>query len=153
MRYKQVENHENYIIFENGDIYSLYNNIFLKQHRTGSFGYVGVDLNNKTNKIHRLVAHAFIPNPKNKKEVNHKNFIKNDNRVKNLEWCTKKENVEHAVRNHITGMGKLTKTEIKEIRKKYIPYKVSTYDLAKEYDVCHVSIWKVIKNKSWRFVS
>ena len=72
------------------------------KHGSDKDGYLRVNLykegKSKQSKVHRLVAKAFIPNPDNKSQVNHRDENKSNNKVENLEWVTSKENINYGTR-------------------------------------------------------
>ena len=97
-------------------------------------GYPTIGLLRK--KVHRLVAEYFIPNPENKPHVNHKNGIKTDGGVKNLEWCTLMENSRHAIENNLTrvvGEDNPRATMSNKIAFKIYKSTLSTKDIAVKY--------------------
>lgn len=74
--------------------------ILLRQSTVNGYKHVSLSNNSlqQIHKVHRLVAVAFIDNPKNYPQVNHKDGNKQNNRVENLEWCNAQENALHAQR-------------------------------------------------------
>ena len=109
--WKTIENYENYQVSNFGRIKSLEridNNNHLVKERilkqsTNKYGYQRIQLckdgKPKIFSVHRLVAMAFIPNPNNYEQVNHKDECKTNNHVDNLEWCTAKFNSNYGTRN------------------------------------------------------
>lgn len=101
MNKRLIKNSDNYYVTSCGKIFRK-NKELLKNRSTN--GYITVcikykDGSRKSRFVHRLVAEEFIPNPENKPVVNHKNLVKSDNSVENLEWNTYQENSRHAHEN------------------------------------------------------
>ena len=106
-------------------------------------------------RIHRLVARAFIPNPENKPEVNHKNGDKENYTLYNLEWSTPSENSLHSV--HVLDnkpakgcdnpLAKLTEQQAAYVKLKYVPKdkQFGARALARELGVHHSTILKYLK--------
>lgn len=125
-------------------------------------GYLCVEVNGgKYCRIHRLVAQAFIPNPENKPQVNHKDLDKENNHVDNLEWSTQPENMAHAVENGVykvnhkmqngetNSMAKLTIEEVLRFRELFSQgFRVG--EIANMYPQHGRSnIGSIIRRKSW----
>jgi hypothetical protein len=102
--------------------------------------------------VHRLVAIAFIKNTDNKKQVNHKNGIKSDNNVDNLEWNTAFENMQHASFNNLLNVRKsdnhyATKlTEDKKVELLSLKNKFTQRELANMFNVTQPLISNFFKN-------
>ena len=98
-----------YQISSLGRVYSFYKKDILKLAKhTGGYLQIGLykDGKSKTLTVHKLVAEAFIPNPNNYKEINHKDENKQSNCVDNLEWCDRKYNL-----NYGTAKDRMIRTQ------------------------------------------
>ena len=123
--WKDVAGYEGlYQVSDKGRIYSV-ERIDSRGHRrrgrvlkpvNNGHGYLQVGLckggTRKRKLMHRLVADAFIPNPKGFLEINHKDENKLNNRVENLEWCTREHNINYGTRTEKTSK-KVRAVEIK----------------------------------------
>lgn len=110
--------------------------------------------------IHRLVAAAFIPNLKNKPVVNHKDGIRNNNCVDNLEWCTQSENVRHAF---ATGLNPqigetsttrvLNESDVLEICQLIDDGELTYLDIGKKYGVGPVEVHRIHTGDRWNHLT
>lgn len=153
-------------LYEISNLGNLYN--LVKQNYPYKFknykGYIQTSLykdkKRKTTTIHRLMAQAFISNPENKPQINHKNGIKDYNRLGNLEWCDQFENMRHAFDTGLkkglsgekNGRATLSQETVDLVKIKYnngekIP------DISKELDIDLGKLRSILYGFSWKDTS
>ncbi len=158
--YGRVKSLERYIL--NNLVGRVLQKEIIMKHQSYSneYKYVTLQIDGKRNNksIHRLIATAFIPNPKNKPEVNHIDGNKTNNEISNLEWVTSSENKIHArdtglvkyAKGENTANAKLTTEQVRWIRR--LKGKVTNTLLAEIYGVNQSTISLIINYKKWKHI-
>jgi len=117
----------------------------------------GGDGQKRSYRVHRLVAAAFLESSPERPQINHKNGIRTDNRVENLEWCTNLENALHASRQGWLKHGSkhksthLTELNVQEIRSQYARGE-KMQALARVYGLTLGTLHPLIRGKTWKHV-
>lgn len=158
MEYVACKKNPKYSVNRNGDVIGARGKILKGFIHPKGYKHVFLGYGD-CSKVHRLVAEAFIPNPDNKPEVNHIDGNKLNNSVENLEWCTRLENMQHAVRTglHTFGFGEnsrravLDNEKVAYIRKHFIKrhHEFGLTGLGKKFGVTPTTISRVVTGKNW----
>jgi hypothetical protein len=157
--WKNIEDYEKrYAVSNEGYVKSFIRYKLLKPFKNKK-GYLCVTLcefyNKEYRRVHRLVAEAFLPNPKNKPEINHKDGNKENNRVDNLEWVTCSENMKHR-RNKLginlsgskNGSAKLTEHEVRIIKYSNLPFR----KLSKIFNIHESHVYRIKQGFKWSHI-
>lgn len=123
------------------------------------FVYLKKNGNRKAHKIHRLIANAFIPNPSHYPEINHKDGVKTNNSVDNLEWVTHSQNMLHAHRTGLNqaakgiknGFAKLDEKQVLEIRR-IRDTGMSYSKIATMFNVAKGTVVFICLRQTWRHI-
>jgi len=148
-----------YRVYSNGMVWSHVSGKMLKQWLDKD-GYKRVELSSRGEQfpraVHRLVAAKYLGAP-NRRQVNHKNGVKTDNRVSNLEWVTHGENMLHAAKTGLTKRGeahahsKLSEMEVLEIRR-LCAEGLTPREVSLKFKVGRRMCSDIVNRKNWRHI-
>jgi len=121
-------------------------------------GYIRIAVGKRRHRVHRLVLAAFVEPPSPEHRLcNHKNLIKDDNRLSNLEWATHSGNTQHAYDSGCSRPvgserpnSKLTEELVLEMRERYSGGNGTIRHLADVFGVSPKTVWQVVNRESWR---
>lgn len=158
--WKPVNNYPAYMVSKHGSVICNNGNEIAKQINHKGYYRVGIsnELGRKSVFIHRIVATAFLPNPNNLPQVNHKDGNKKNNHYLNLEWCDNSHNIRHAIDNGLMKMPfgenhpntSLTEKEVLEIRQASLNKYFKRRDLAEIYGVTESNVKDIRNGRSWK---
>jgi transposase len=155
MKWKDVEGFEGYYsVSDSGEIRNVLNDKILRQSNSRGYRVVRLTKERKRSvgSVHRIVASAFLKIGSEKKEVNHKNGLKSDNRVENLEWCNRQENVDHSIKHGLVNYAKkLDEFKVLSINTFFLAGKKSS-EIAKMYNISASTISEIVNKKTWKNV-
>lgn len=119
-------------------------------------GYARINLGGRIYHAHRLIALAWVPNPDNLPQVNHRNGEKLDNRPENLEWVSNQQNRDHAVATGLHPIGskiskRLTEADIPVIRA-MAEQRIPQHEIAAIFNVCQQTISHIVRRSTWQHV-
>jgi hypothetical protein len=137
----------------------IVNERILKMDIRNGYMYVSLSKNSISRKlmVHRLLAISFIDNPENKKFINHIDGDKLNNSLSNLEWCTSKENTNHAINIGLINRkgvkhhnSKLKEHEVYKI--KFEHKNISLAQIGRIYNISRYVVWRIRNERSWKHV-
>jgi len=148
---KQIKDFPNYACSINGEVYNIITGRLLKE-RIISSGYKSVLLTNGNIKkeflIHRLIALLYLPIRMKKIFVNHKDGNKLNNNINNLEWCTQKENIQHAYNSNNWNKNGQRKRKVVNIENRIIYNSIKS--AAIHNNLKYSSLYSILsKNKNY----
>ncbi|WDS60548.1 major capsid protein [Bacillus phage BC-6] len=154
-----IEEYPNYKVSDYGEVINMNTMRILKKDRRK--GYYSVRLSkggaSKVFSVHRLVASAFLGNPYNLPQVNHKDGNRENNHVDNLEWVTQEDNLKHQQENNLcpkgeeNGNSKLTTAEVVSIIKLNDGIHISK-EVAEMYGCTMDNIRSIWNCKTWKHI-